>query len=155
MSDKKVDYKEEKTIRWKIDDFEFHTIVMDADTLVEAGFDLSLTKVGGQAKKDKHKAVLATVIKDPEFGLMPFDVWQEKRRRDIAGTISPHMNAPFTSGDIALTTNTAATRSYTGLPEIPCPKCGRYNPVKNSFCGHCGYKINPAQSRIVGEKRKE
>lgn len=53
MRDKKVDYKEEKTIRWKIDDFEFHTIMMDADTLVEAGFDLSSTKVGGQAKIDQ------------------------------------------------------------------------------------------------------
>ena len=100
------------------------------------GTTIGLTEKVTIKSETKKKTVLATYMRDPELGLTSYDVWVERKRAEVAGTLSPHMNEPFRPEDIQVS----------GLGPIiwtSCPNCR--NPInsKSKVCGICGVTINP------------
>ena len=134
---KKVKFKDEKTRRWIIDDdLEFYMINDVEDSSFEVKASAKDVSVGG--KRDISKKYHAFIVKDSEYGKIPYSVWEEKKRQVIAGTISPHMDSPITPDSISIASTVHA--EYT-IDVESCRSCSKGVPVGMVYCPHCGIKV--------------
>jgi hypothetical protein len=135
-NDKEPKYKDEKAVRVKIGkDIEYIAVVLPVDTSFEVNAGATWMG-GGQAgiERQLKNQVLAQYIKDPEMGIIPHDVWAQKKRIEVAGTLSPHMNVPFTSDQIIVSGSKPLITST-------CPKCKSSIMDGSHYCHNCGARL--------------
>ena len=141
MGDKKVRYKDEKARRWILgDDTEFIAVILDEKATT--GFGAGVNVQGGgkvEFERRKEKLVLATYIRDPEIGLLPHDVWVEKKRKEVASTLSAHTDMSIDPKTITVTSGVESQ------VVMSCPKCSKMIFAGSKFCAYCGTPLDPNQ----------
>ena len=127
--EKKVEYEDKKATRVKLDeDTEYIAVILDADTSwgVEAGIE----KVG--VDREKKKKVLATYIKDKEWGLLPPDACEDKKREEVAGSI------PYDWADGPVEPEDIVVSGTKPVVWTACSECGKTILAGCKFCSECG-----------------
>lgn len=135
---KDIEYDEKKAKKYSLPDgIEFYVIDDVEEAQTEAG--VSIAKAGAEGKRGTKRVYHALIIRDPEFGMMPMDVWREKRKQTILGTMSAYEDVPHM--DIPHADSINVTASGEMYASISCKKCGRMIPRGESRCPYCGAKM--------------
>lgn len=104
----------------------------------KGGFGIA--KLGAEGETERKDEWMG-IVWDPERGLMPRSVWDEKRRKEIIqnmkNTISEATGSRKDSIEI---TNVSGVVTLTS-PIPHCPFCNSEIPVHSRFCPSCGKEL--------------
>ncbi|MFA5868478.1 MAG: zinc ribbon domain-containing protein [Candidatus Bathyarchaeia archaeon] len=135
MSSKdKIDYEEKKAKRYKVGDKVFYIIDDIVESETEGG--ISPTQLSGNIKRGTKRAIFAMFVHDEDYGTMPYNIWEERTKRLVLGTISKQ-DQP-TPQDIPHMDSISVAISGEVLGGKNCPYCGTFIPYTLSFCPSCG-----------------
>jgi len=137
--EKKPKYKEEKATRVRINEkteYIYYTVDMDVGFDFELGAELPK---GGKLglERRKKREVRVDFIKDDEYGLIPSDVWVDKKRQQVMGTLPPELYKPSNPEEIIITSGPRP------LVWTSCPKCEGTILADSKFCNYCGTLLKP------------
>ncbi len=135
-----IKIEDKKVKRYRLPDgIEFYVI----DDIVEAETEggVSLRDAGAKGKRSTKRELHALIVSDPKYPTMPYDIWQEKMRQTVLGTVGveisvPHTDSPHTDTPHADSISvTASSYMRTG---VSCKKCGSSIPIDEPRCPSCG-----------------
>jgi len=128
-----IEVEEKKAKRYRLPDgVEFY--IIDDIVLAETEGGASVGSLSAQAKRTTKRYVHALIVRDPKFPTMPYDVWQEKMRETVMGTL--RTDIPF--ADIPHSDSISVTASPEVYEGVECKECGRLIHHKETKCPHCG-----------------
>ncbi|MHA1972488.1 MAG: hypothetical protein ACTSW1_05835 [Candidatus Hodarchaeales archaeon] len=132
----KVEEKKAKLFRLP-DGLEFYVL----DDLVEQDIEVkaSISNGGGGASRNAKRVVHAFIVHDPTIGTMPYNVWEEKTRETVMGTLRTdiaHSDTPHS--DIPHADTVTITPSASLPSGFVCRDCGQPIPAGQYKCPNCG-----------------
>ncbi len=135
-SDEEIQVEEKKTKLYRLPNgVEFYVL----DDLVEAetGGKFSVASIGAEGLRSTKRTTHALIVNDPTYGTMPYEVWKEKTRETVMGTLKTVGNRSnqMNPANPALKVTVSSTMIGDGNP---CRNCGNIIPYDTPNCPSCG-----------------
>lgn len=124
----------------EVDDNQFISWRTQTESRKRGGFGIA--KLGAEAETGRKDEWMG-VVWEPETGLMPRSVWDEKRRKEIIESMRDTISeATGSDKDSIEVTNVSGIVPFPS-PSMNrrCPHCNSEIPFYSKFCLYCGKQI--------------
>jgi len=139
--------KEVKAYKWKQDDAKFYAIIDEKETIE---IETEEVKFKCPYNKNREKKAMVFIVDDSEFGKLPYNIFEQKRRKDVAGKLQTSAGVTVNTADIDIIALAPLRSQY---PLIKCPKCLKGIPKQSTFCPFCGSKLHVREKYYKRYKR--
>jgi len=103
-----------------------------------------IVQLGAEGETERKDEWMG-VVWEPETGLMPRSVWDEKRRQEIIENMKSTISQATGSSkeNIAITNVSGVVALSSPIPSLSrrCPYCDSEVPVHSKFCLFCGKEL--------------